>query len=229
MLDTIVLVGRPAAGKSEIIDYLTSLDAGERTRRLRMGPVQVIDDFPFLWEKFEEDRILASHGRPRVWTDDRLYFTDDFFWTLMIEKINLAFRKGLLGDPEGFGGRTKIIEFARGGSEGYARAFATLCDEVAERARILYVKVPYEESERRNRRRARPGLEDSILYHSLPDEKMRHYYRTDDWDRVSGGRASGSIDVRGRKVPFAVFENDPEVTDDPAKLGPALGKALSSL
>jgi hypothetical protein len=229
MLDTLVLIGRPAAGKSEIIDYLGSMGEEDRAKRLGMGPIDVIDDFPFLWEKFEEDRILVDHGRARLWTDDDLYFTDDFFWIFMIEKVNLAYRKELARDPEGFAGRTKIIEFARGGSEGYARSLGALCDEILDRASILYVKVGYEESERRNRRRARPGMEDSILYHSLPDEKMRHYYLVDDWDALTGGRDVGTVELRGRKVPFVNFVNEPELTDDPAKLAPALEGAVASL
>jgi len=229
MLDTLVLIGRPAAGKSEIIDYLGSIADAEREKLLGMGPIEVIDDFPFLWEKFEEDRILVDHGRARLWTDDDLYFTDDFFWVFMIEKINLTYRKALARDPAGFSSRTKIIEFARGGTEGYARSLGALCDEILDRASILYVKVPYEESERRNRRRARPGEEDSILYHSLPDEKMRHYYRVDDWEDVTGGRDAGTIELRGREVGFANFVNEPELTDDPAKLAPTLSKAVRSL
>jgi hypothetical protein len=229
MLDTLVLIGRPAAGKSEIIDFLGSTSDPEREKLLGMGPIEVIDDFPFLWEKFEEDRILVEHGRGRLWTDDDLYFTDDFFWIFMIEKINLAYRKALARDPEGFSARTKVIEFARGGTEGYARSLGALCDEILDRASILYVKVPYEESERRNRRRARPGEEDSILHHSLPDEKMKHYYLVDDWEAVTGGEDAGQIELRGRKVGFVNFINEPELTDDPAKLAPALSKAVRSL
>ena len=71
-------------------------------------------------------------------------------------------------------------------------------DGSRDRAEILYVKVPCEESERRNKRRARPGEEDSILYHSLPDEKMRHYYDVDDWEAVTGGEDAGRIELRGR-------------------------------
>jgi len=28
-------------------------------------------------------------------------------------------------------------------------------------------------------------MEDSILYHSLPDEKMEFYYRTNDWEDLA--------------------------------------------
>jgi hypothetical protein len=225
MIDTIVLIGRPAAGKSEIFDFLSHA-SDKQLESMDLGPIRHIDDFPYLWEKFEEDRILAEHGRDRLWTDERGYFTDDFFWVFMIEKINLTYRKELAKDPDGFASRTKIIEFARGGAEGYATALGALCDEVLERARILYVKVPYEVSAARNRRRARPGMEDSILHHSLPDEKMEFYYKVDDWANVTGDVDQGAVEIRGRKIPFVNFINEPELTDDPAKLEPALTEAL---
>ncbi len=226
MHDTIILIGRPAAGKSEIIDFLARTTDEDRRQRLDMGPAMFLDDFPFLWEKFEEDDILARHGRPRLWTDDAKYFTDDFFWILMIEKLNLVFRKALARDPDGFGRSTKVIEFARGGSGGYETSMAALCDEITSRAGIVYVKVPFEVSVARNRRRARPGQEDSILHHSLPDEKMAHYYRVDDWDTITGGADEGRVKVGGRNIPFVNFINDPEQTDDDTKLGPFLEATL---
>jgi hypothetical protein len=99
---------------------------------------------------------------------------------------------------------------------------------VLERAGIVYIQVSYEESKRKNRRRFRPELADSILYHSLPDDKMEFYYKTNDWDRIARG-LGGHVAIRGRQVPFAVFPNEPEKTDDPAKLGPALEDAFGRL
>ncbi|HEX7587690.1 MAG TPA: hypothetical protein VF478_05185, partial [Anaerolineae bacterium] len=104
-----------------------------------------------------------------------------------------------------------------------------LSDEILTRASIAYVSVSYAESLRRNRRRARPGLEHSILYHSLSDDKMETYYKTNDWDKLSGGQRQGVIDIKGHSVPFAVFQNEPEQTDDPAKLGPALEELSGQL
>lgn len=227
MHDTIILIGRPAAGKSEIIDYLEHVPDAERRQNLEMGPAIFFDDFPYLWEKFEEDDILEKHGKKRLWTDENNYFTNDWFWVFMIEKINLAYRKELARHPDDFGRFTKVIEFARGGPEGYGSCLPVLCDEILDRASIVYVKVPYEVSVARNRRRARPGMEDSILYHSLPDEKMEFYYKVDDWESLTGGDDQGYVKVRGREIPFTNFVNDPEQTDDAAKLGPFLASTLS--
>ena len=60
---TIILTARPAAGKSEVIDFLKKLDPATRRERFHVGEIVEIDDFPYIWEKFEEDQILAEAGR----------------------------------------------------------------------------------------------------------------------------------------------------------------------
>lgn len=225
----ILLIGRPAAGKSEVIDYLKQLPDDERRARLRIAPFVEIDDFRWVWQIFEDDLVWTRLGRERLLTDSKLYFKDPFTWNFLIGKINLEFEKCLARDPDFLRAHTIVIEFSRGGANGFAEAFAYLSDEILQRAVIVYVSVPYEESFRRNRRRARAGQEDSILFHSLPDEKMEQYYKTNDWDKLSGGQNEGIIEIKGRRVPFAVFQNAPEQTDDPEKLGPALEEVFGRL
>ncbi len=227
--ETIVLIGRPAAGKSEVIDFLKKTDEAERERRFRIGPFVELDDFPFVWETFEIDDLLEKLGKPRVFTSRDYYFTGDHLWNLFIERINLEFRKRLARDPDFTTRETVLVEFSRGGERGFEDAFAHLSDEILRRAGIVYINVSYEESVRKNRRRFDPKQADSILYHSLPDAKMEFYYRTNDWERLSGGRRSGRIRIRDRDVPFGVFDNEPEQTDDPRKLGPALEKVFGDL
>lgn len=226
--EVIVLIGRPAAGKSEVIDYLKNTPVEERRRRFHIGEFEEIDDFPIIWERFEDDAIFERHGKPRAHTDSKQYFKDDFFWNFLIEKLNLAFEKKLAADPDLTKKRTVIIEFARGGENGFGEAFSYLSDNVLKRAGILYIQVSYEESTRKNKRRFRPDQAGSILYHSLPQEKMDHYYKINDWDKLATG-LDGVIPIKGHDVPFAVFPNEPEKTDDPAKLGPALEDAFGRL
>ena len=225
----IILIGRPAAGKSEIIDYLKILPDDERRAKLHIAPFDEIDDFVWVWETFEDDDIRAKHGRPRQDTDANYFFLDPFIWNLYIEKMNLSFAKRLARDANCLRDRTVIIEFARGGENGFGEAFSYLSDEILRRAVIVYINVSYAESVRRNHKRARQGQEDSILFHSLPDAKMERYYRTNDWDKLSGGKCEGVIEIKGHGIPFAVFQNEPEKTDDPAKLGPALEEVFGKL
>ena len=225
----IILIGRPAAGKSEVIDYLKKLPDGERRAKLHIAPFDEIDDFVWVWQTFEDDDIRTKHGKPRLNTTPDYYFLDQFIWNLYIEKMNLDCAKRLERNAHYLDERTVILEFSRGGENGFGEAFSYLSDEILERAAVVYVSVPYEESLRRNRRRKRTGQEDSMLYHSLPDDKMETYYRTNDWDKLSCGKVEGVIDIKGHRVPFAVFQNEPEKTDDPAKLGPVLEQVFSRL
>lgn len=224
----IILVARPAAGKSEVIDYLKKASPAERLSRLHVADMAEFDDFLYIWEWFEEDDILQKHGKERLHTKPDYYFKDEFAWNLCIEKINLAVAKRLRGEPGFLDSHSAFIEFARGGANGFREAFDHLSDEILKQAAIVYIKVSYEESVRKNMRRARKGQEDSILFHSLPNDKMEYYYKVNDWDQLATGD-SGHIEIKGRKVPFAVLNNEPEVTDAPEKLGPALEKTLSTL
>ena len=224
----LIITGRPAAGKSELIDFLKKCDPDERLRRFHIAAFEELDDFVYVWETFEIDQILARHGKPRLWTDDRLYFTDHFVWNLYIERINLEYRKKLARDASYHDGMTTLIEFARGGEDGIHEALRHLHEDILKRAAIVYIKVSYEESVRKNRRRARKGEEDSILYHSLPDEKMEFYYKTNDWERLAA-KNPRTIEVKGIDVPYAVFENEPEKTLDPALIGRELERVTARL
>ncbi len=226
--ETIILTGRPAAGKSEVIDFLKKAPATERLNRFHIANFEELDDFVYVWETFEIDDMLTKNGKPRIWSDEKYWFKDHFIWNLYIERINLAYRKKLVANPDYHNDMTTIIEFARGGDNGIGEALSYLHEEVLKRAVIVYIKVSYEESFRKNKRRARPGLEDSILYHSLPDEKMEFYYKTNDWEKLTAADPN-FIEVKGFKVPYIAFENEPEKTDEPGKLGTELERVTNKL
>lgn len=221
-LDVILLIGRPAAGKSEAIDFLKQLPDEKRLQDYHIAPFEELDDFLYVWQVFEDDNIREHMGLPRRDTDTNLYFLDDRIWDFFIERIDLDFRKKLARDPSFLEHHTVLMEFARGGENGFTNAFQHLSDDVLARAAILYIDVSFEESVRKNRRRYRPEQADSILYHSLEDAKMERYYKDNDWPRLSEGHDEGFITVKGSKVPFAVFHNEPEKTLDPDLLGSAL-------
>jgi len=226
--ELIALVGRPAAGKSEVIDYLKKTPQEERVRRFHIGDFTEIDDFPYIWERFQDDDTLAALGMERMFTDEKYYFKDERIWDLFIAKIGRRAEEMRREDPSVFDRSTGILEFARGGKHAFRNAFSRLPDEVLRRLGVVYIEVSYEESCRKNRRRARPGLEGSILHHSLPDDKMEFYYRDNDWHELAPDR-SGGFEVRGIRVPYAVLPNEPEVTDRPEALGPALEKVFGEL
>ena len=224
----LIITGRPAAGKSELIDFLKKTSSEERSKRFHIADFEELDDFVYVWETFEIDDILSRHGKPRLWTDQKYYFTDHFIWNLYIERMSLEYRKKLARDPDYHHRKTTLVEFARGGDQGIAEALSYFHEEILKRAALIYIKVSYEESVRKNRRRARKGQEDSILYHSLPDEKMDFYYRTNDWEKLSA-LDPNYIEVKGFKIPYAVFENEPEKTLDPVLIGNELERTTKIL
>jgi hypothetical protein len=224
----LVITGRPAAGKSEIIDYLKKCDPIIRVEKYHIANFEELDDFPYVWETFELDDLMSQMGRPRVWTDSKYWFKDPFIWDLYIRRLALEYQKRILRDPEYHDRMTTLVEFARGGDNAIHHALSLLPDEMLGKAALMYIRVTYEESVRKNRRRARIGEEDSILYHSLPDEKMEAYYKTNDWDEIEAADPD-FINVRGCKVPYVVFENMPEKTLDPKLIGEELERTTTKL
>jgi len=223
---TLLLIARPAAGKSEVINYLKHTPVEERIERFHIGSFTEIDDFPMLWAWFEEDALLERMGYPRLHTDSEGYFTEVYLWDLLIERIGLEYQK-LMRD---FSGDTVIIEFSRGAEHGgFRRAFEHLSDQILEHLAILYIDVPWEESLRKNRRRFNPDRPDSILEHGLPDEKLERLYKETDWPELIQNNPD-FLTIKGYEVPCVVFDNADDVTTGQgAELGERLEKVLQTL
>jgi hypothetical protein len=229
--DLLILIGRPASGKSEIIHFLTSLPGYIRRERFHIARLEVLDDFPILWAWFEEDDILSqTFGMPRLHSDEQGYFLRNELWHVLIERLSLEYGKKLRDDTAYHDDTTTLIEFSRGSEHGgYAEAFQHVADEIIERAGIVYVRVPFEESLRKNRRRFNPDKPDSILEHGLTDEKMERLYRDDDWSIIAPAE-NGRLDLRGQNVPYVVFPNEDDVTTGkPEQLAARLESVLGKL
>jgi hypothetical protein len=228
--DILLLIARPAAGKSEIIDYLKRTSPDERVKRFHIREFEEIDDFPMLWTWFEEDAILEDLGHPRLHTDAEVNFKFQYLWDLLIRRICLEYSKKIRNEPNYHDRKTTVIEFARGREHGgFQRAFDHLSREVAERMAILYINVSWEESLRKNRARYNPERPDSILEHGLTDQKMELLYKDVDWEDVSN-QSPEHIAIQGVKVPYVVFENEDDVTTGRGNaLGNRLEEALSLL
>ncbi len=224
----LILTGRPASGKSEVIDFLKKCDPIVRLERFHIANFEELDDFIYVWETFELDDLMTQMGKDRVWSDEKYWFKEPYIWDLYIKRLALDYQKKIVKDPGYHDRFTTLVEFARGGDDAIRHALSFLSDGMLEKAALLYIRVSYEESVRKNRRRARPGQEDSILYHSLPDSKMEAYYKTNDWDQIEA-RDPDFIGIRNFRIPYAVFENMPEKTLDPALIGDELERASAKL
>jgi len=229
--DIIILNGRPASGKSEVIDYLKKVPVAERINRFHIGEFDEIDDFPMLWTWYEDDAILEKIMRkPRINTTDESYFLYDYQWHLLIERISLEYGKRLRDNDNYHDKYTAFIEFSRGAEHGgYREAYPHLSDEILKKAAIFYIDVPWEESLRKNRKRFNPEKPDSILEHGLPDKKLERLYKDVDWPEFKGTDPE-YITVKGQKVPYVVLDNNQDITTPrDEKLGRALEQLFGKL
>src|SRR5512138_738582 len=117
--DVLILIGRPASGKSEIIDFLAHLPDSTRRARFHIAHLEVFDDFPILWRWVEEDDILTGKfGLPRLHSDQNYYFKFQELWQVLIERLSLDYAKGVRDNPSYHEHTTSLIEFSRGSEHG---------------------------------------------------------------------------------------------------------------
>ena len=186
ILPLLLLTGRPASGKSEILEYLRRTPAAERRRRFHIGEPVVLDDFPLLWAWFEEDHLLAEMGPSACTPPPTATSSGPTCGTCWCAGCAWNTTSWPAGTRAWHEHTTVLLEFSRGSEHGgYARAFAHLSEAVLERLAVLYVRVSFQESLRKNRRRFNPDRPHSILEHALPDEKLARLYGEDDWDQLA--------------------------------------------
>src|SRR3990167_5813610 len=208
--DNLLLLGRPASGKSELIDFLKNTPSSDRTQKYHIENFKEIDDFPWIWEKFMEDNIWEQAGYPRRYSfggsNPGMSPEGSPLLDFCIQKFNVECEKQ---SPDG----TLFIEFARGRAKAYENSLNQLSPQILKKAAILFVLVSYEESCRRNNARYREKLQHSILAHKVPDETMQNFYQTHDWLTLTKGQESGYLTIQATKIPFVTMKNEPELTD----------------
>jgi hypothetical protein len=230
----LLVLGRPACGKSEFIDFLKHASPDTRVRRLHIGRFEEVDDFPWLWEKFMEDALWERAGYERLYTEEYMPGNPGmapkgahlFDWCM--HKFNDVIARQYHGRDDFYRDSTLLIEFSRGGPNGFGRALGMLHRTVLEPAAILYIDVSREESWRRNVARYQETLRHSILAHMVPKDTYDYFYDVNDWKEITAGRESGRLDVNGVRVPFVSMNNEPESTD-PAVLEERYSAALGRL
>lgn len=226
--DHIILNGRPGGGKSELIDFIKKTPLEKRCELFHISNIVEEDDFVWLWEKFTEDDLWEKLGQPRLYSHPHEFgyvqTTDDHLLDLCALKFNVAIKEKYMKKPGFYDDHTVFVEFARGSVDGgYRRVYEFLDDEILRRSAILYIKVSYEESRRKNEARYQEALKGSILAHKLPDESLERFSSSDDWEELSGGKDFGYINIRGIEIPFVAMNNEPEL-----KTGPELDARYSA-
>lgn len=227
--DIILLLGRPAAGKSEFIDFMHKTPIAQRARDYHIAPFEALDDFPILWEKCVEDDLWESMGKGRLYSrraEGNYAITNNDMWEFLIKRLDQQVNE-IISQPTALKSKSMIVEFARGGERGYADALSQLSPEILKHAVILYVSVSFEESWRRNVARYDEKRRSGLLTHSVPRAEMEATYGTDDWFDIAP-TTHGTITVQGMNVPYVTMNNEPE-SKDPEILGPRYSKALDAV
>jgi len=225
------VLGRPAGGKSEFIDFMKRLPDPERARRFGIGRFEEVDDFPWLWEACLEDDARENRSDSRLnseRTPEGYNITRPKFRRSLVEQFNQVISAKYLSNAAFYDRGTLLIEFARGREDGFRESLERFEPEILKRGAILFIQVSFEESFRRNSARYRRGQEESILFHKVPDRDMLGYFRDNDWEQITGGAPDGMLEIAGVHIPFVTMNNEPESTD-PVVLGERYAQALGRL
>jgi hypothetical protein len=231
IFDHLFVLGRPAGGKSEFIDFMRRLPDEARAGTFGIGRFEEVDDFPWLWQACVDDDGREARGEARQVserTPEGYNITQPRFRGSLVRQFNDTITARYLSNPAFYEDGTLLIEFARGRDDGFRESLQRFRPEILNRAAILYIRVSFEESVRRNDARYRRGQEESILFHKVPDRDMHGFFRENDWDRITGAAPHGYLEVAGVCVPFVSMDNEPESTD-PRVLGERYSAALGRL
>jgi hypothetical protein len=232
IFEHLFVLGRPAGGKSEFIDFMKKLPAGERAADFGIGRFEEVDDFPWLWQACLDDDGREGRGEPRLVserTPEGYNITRPKFRGSLVDRFNEKIAADYLSRPAFYDDGTLLIEFARGVGDGFRESLERFRPDILSRAAILYINVSFEESFRRNSARYKPGQEESVLFHKVPDRDMLGFFRDNDWADIAAGAPDGWITLAGVRVPFVSMNNEPESTDPlvlRARYAGALGRLL---
>ncbi len=225
------VLGRPAGGKSEFIDFMKKLPPAERAADYGIGRFEEVDDFPWLWQACVDDDAREARGERRLVserTPEGYNITKPKFRGSLVDRFNEVIAAKYLANPRFYDEGTLLVEFARGRADGFGESLGRFHPDILRRGAILYIRVSFEESFRRNDARYRAAQKASILFHKVPDADMLGFFRENDWDDLTGGKPDGRLTVAGVSLPFVSMDNEPESTD-PLVLGPRYRRALGRL
>ena len=163
-------------------------------------------------------------------TPEGYNITQPKFRGSLVDQFNAAIARNVPARTRRSTTRARCSSSSRAAwTTGSARASSGSIPAILSRGAILYIKVSFEESFRRNSARYKPGQEES---HPLPQGARPRHARVLPRQRL--GRASptarrtAGCELRGVRVPFVSMNNEPESTD-PAVLRERYARALGRL
>jgi len=210
------ILGRPAGGKSELIDFMKKTNTTNRIAKYHIGEFEEIDDFKWLAEFFEEDDRREARGETRLHSTPGVggyNLIDPKLRGKLIPKFNSTIAEKYLKHPDFYKTGTVMIEFARGIGDGFKDSLDQFSPEILKTAAIFYIDVSFEESVRKNDTRYKEAQKNSILFHKVPDEDMYGFFKDNDWKEITLSKPSGHLKLNGMDVPFVTMNNEPELID----------------
>jgi len=201
----IFLLGRPGCGKSLVFRMFT-----EKLKVKKMGEEFIrMDDFPVLKEILEKDNKFERHIRK----DGGFAVTD---WTVVDDVLKELDKRVRESRKDG---RVIFVEFAR---NDYAHALKNFKPDVLSNSVVFYIYSTFEECLKRNIDRFEKAEMGNPDDHIVPEELMKAYYRTDDFENVF---LNSPEDLR-RISPCPVFVIDSSKTGA-ENLKPGIEKVFS--
>ena len=151
-----------------------------------------------------------ARGEPRLVserTPEGYNITRPKFRGSLVDRFNEAIAAELPRQPGVLRRRARCSSSSRAASDdGFRESLERFDPDILRRGAILYIKVSFEESFRRNSARYKPGQEESILFHKVPDRDMLGFFRDNDWAAITGGAPDGWLDLRRRARPVRLDE-----------------------
>lgn len=217
--DHLFVLGRPASGKSEFIDFIKKTDVAQRIELFHIAELEELDDYMILAGKFKEDNIwerLLGKGMYST-RDGGGHLVDDLdLFRFGINQINKALVNRYIPNEDFYKDHTMFIEFARGCDLGYQVTLDQFHPDVFKRAAIFFIDCSFEECWRRNVARYEAKKKYSVLAHLVPRSEMEKLYFTHDWTDMTKGEQAGYIKLKDVTVPFVTMDNEKELKDPTA-------------
>jgi len=207
-----------------------------RRRRLHIGPIRGGGRLPVDLEKFMDDALWERAGYERLFTEEYMAGKPrngaegrEALSTSVCTSSTRSSPSGTWVTTTSTVTRPCLIEFSRGGTDGFRKALALLDPRHPRTGgHLLHPRVArgIVAAQRRAVTRRSSGIRSWRTW--CPARPTSTSTASTTGRRSPAGRPSGWLDIGGSCVPFVTMNNEPESTD-PAVLEPRYAGALGQL
>jgi adenylate kinase family enzyme len=181
----VFLLGRPGCGKSEIFRRITAKLSQEKI----CNDFLRVDDFPKLWNIFQEDEKTGEWKRCRKTPDGGYLVTDNSIWDEILRQVDKDVSDLQKDD------RVVFIEFSR---PNYTESMKNFSKKILDNAIIIYSDCSFETCWGRNVARHKAAVACGTDDHLVSREEMEKTYLHDDKSEL----------LQKSKIPVLVVDTD---------------------